>query len=215
MVYIFSHNMNNNLTAIENCLCNQIWWCMHWIPAFGRQKWVDLCEFETSLVCIVNSRSDKATWWYLPYSQNKTKVSIFHLFTCGGLNRLGPGRGTIRSCILVGVGVALLEEACHCGGGLWDPHPNCLRDSVFRLPSEQDSELSAPPVPCLPGSCHALCHDENGLNIKTIKLATIKCCSLLELPWLWYVFIAVESLRHHPILSTSGDDWFFFPKFSP
>ena len=35
-----------------------------------------------------------------------------------GLYMLGPGRGTIRRCILVGVGVALLEEACHCGGGL-------------------------------------------------------------------------------------------------
>jgi hypothetical protein len=30
---------------------------------------------------------------------------------------LGPGSGTNR-CGLVGVGVALLEEVCHCGGGL-------------------------------------------------------------------------------------------------
>ena len=28
---------------------------------------------------------------------------------------LGPGSGTIGRCGLVGVGVALLEEACHCG----------------------------------------------------------------------------------------------------
>ena len=34
----------------------------------------------------------------------------------GGLNMLGPGSGTIRWCGLVGVGVALLEEVCHCGG---------------------------------------------------------------------------------------------------
>jgi hypothetical protein len=37
---------------------------------------------------------------------------------CGGLNVLGPGRGTIWRCGLVGVGVALLEEVCHFGGGL-------------------------------------------------------------------------------------------------
>ena len=28
------------------------------------------------------------------------------------------GRGTIRRCGFVGVGGALLEEVCHCGGGL-------------------------------------------------------------------------------------------------
>jgi hypothetical protein len=28
---------------------------------------------------------------------------------------LGSRSGTIRRCGLVGVGVALLEEACHCG----------------------------------------------------------------------------------------------------
>jgi hypothetical protein len=28
------------------------------------------------------------------------------------------GSGTIRRCGLIGGGVALLEEVCHCGGGL-------------------------------------------------------------------------------------------------
>ena len=37
---------------------------------------------------------------------------------CGGLNTLAPGRGTIGRCGLVGVGVALLEDMCHCGHGL-------------------------------------------------------------------------------------------------
>jgi hypothetical protein len=37
---------------------------------------------------------------------------------------LGPGSGTIRKCGLVGVGVVLLEEVCHCGGGQLDPPPN-------------------------------------------------------------------------------------------
>jgi hypothetical protein len=31
---------------------------------------------------------------------------------------LGPGTGTIRRCDIVGVGVALLEEVCHCRDGL-------------------------------------------------------------------------------------------------
>ena len=35
-----------------------------------------------------------------------------------GLYLLGPGSGTIFRCGLVGVGVALLEEECHCGHGL-------------------------------------------------------------------------------------------------
>jgi hypothetical protein len=30
---------------------------------------------------------------------------------------LGPGNGTIKRCGLVEVGVALLEEVCHCGCG--------------------------------------------------------------------------------------------------
>ena len=34
---------------------------------------------------------------------------------CSDLNVLGPGSGTIRMCGLVGVGVDLLEEVCHCG----------------------------------------------------------------------------------------------------
>ena len=37
---------------------------------------------------------------------------------CGGLNMLGPGSGTVRKFNLFGVGVALLEEVCLCGGGL-------------------------------------------------------------------------------------------------
>ena len=31
---------------------------------------------------------------------------------------LGPGSGTSRRCGLVRVGVTLLEEVYHCGGGL-------------------------------------------------------------------------------------------------
>jgi hypothetical protein len=37
---------------------------------------------------------------------------------------LGPENGTIRRCGLVGVDVALLEEVCHCGGGLCPGYPS-------------------------------------------------------------------------------------------
>jgi hypothetical protein len=40
------------------------------------------------------------------------------LSKCSGLNMLGPSRGTIWRCGYVEVGVALLEEVYHCGGGL-------------------------------------------------------------------------------------------------
>ena len=47
--------------------------------------------------------------------------SLFFCFSvsmCGDLNMLDPGSGTIERCGLVGVGVVLLEEVCHCGSGL-------------------------------------------------------------------------------------------------
>ncbi|MGE9574344.1 hypothetical protein ACQP3C_25135, partial [Escherichia coli] len=35
------------------------------------------------------------------------------------LKKMAPkGSGTVRRCGFVGVGVALLEEVCHCGDGL-------------------------------------------------------------------------------------------------
>ena len=38
------------------------WWCTPLIPAFGRQRQPDLCEFETSLVYRASSRiGSKAT----------------------------------------------------------------------------------------------------------------------------------------------------------
>jgi hypothetical protein len=41
-----------------------------------------------------------------------------HNGDCGGLYTLGPVSGTSRKCDLVGVGMALLEEMCHCWGGV-------------------------------------------------------------------------------------------------
>lgn len=49
------------------------------------------------------------------------QCGTFHIngvTACGGLSMLGPGSGTIRRSDIVGVGVSLLEEMCHCGGGL-------------------------------------------------------------------------------------------------
>lgn len=37
---------------------------------------------------------------------------------CGGLNMRVPGSGNIRRYGLVAAGVVLLEEMCHCRGGL-------------------------------------------------------------------------------------------------
>jgi hypothetical protein len=55
-------------------------------------------------------------------NKNGTRVFVeamgISVARCGGLNRLCPRNGTIRKCGHVGVGVALLEEVCHCGGGL-------------------------------------------------------------------------------------------------
>ena len=74
---------------------------------------------------------------------------------CSGLNMLGPGSGTIR-CGLVGVSVALLEEMCHCGHRLCDPHPSSPEASLLFVQSslEQDVELSALLTLCLPEHCY-------------------------------------------------------------
>jgi hypothetical protein len=43
------------------------------------------------------------------------------------------------------------------------------------LTMHQNVEILAPPAPCLPGCCHASCHDDNGLNLWNCKPAPIKC----------------------------------------
>ena len=47
-----------------------------------------------------------------------------------GLNMLGPGSSTI-SCGLIEIGVALLEEVCHCGFEFEGPHPSSLEASLL------------------------------------------------------------------------------------
>ena len=97
-------------------------------------------------------------------------VCIF-INICGGLNMLGPNNGIIRRCGLIGAGVVLLEEVCHCGGGKWDPPLNHVKASLlvaFRLRYKiLNSSCTMPACFCL---------DDNGLNLWTCKAAPIKCC---------------------------------------
>lgn len=39
----------------------QVWWYIPWVPAFRRQRYVNLCEFWTILVYMTSSRTCKAT----------------------------------------------------------------------------------------------------------------------------------------------------------
>jgi hypothetical protein len=56
-----------------------------------------------------------------------------HRFMC--LNVWLLGSGTIRRCGLVGVGVALLEEVCHCRGGFEVSYAQVPPSVEFQSPS--------------------------------------------------------------------------------
>ena len=92
---------------------------------------------------------------------------------CGGLNKNGShrltGSGTIRKCVLVRVGVALLEEVYHWQWtlGFQKLKPGIVHSAIlFLLSANPDVELSATsPVPCLPVCSYASHHDENELNL--------------------------------------------------
>lgn len=89
---------------------------------------------------------------------------------CCGLNKVGPiGSGTARKYGLVGVGVTLLEELCHCGGGVLKFQISRLAPeshSFFLLPSDPNVEFSVgSPAPGLL-VCYRVSHrDDNGLNL--------------------------------------------------
>jgi len=66
--------------------------------------------------------------------------------------------------VLLG-GLPWLEEVCVTVGTCFETLLLATWQQVFSyLPLDQDIELSAPPLPGLPGPCHAFCHDDNGLN---------------------------------------------------
>jgi hypothetical protein len=93
-----------------------------------------------------------------------TGISISSIFKDILLNKFRPCRNecnTVMVCISLdqGVvpsgGVALLEWVCHCGCG-YKILTLVAWKSVFHYqPLDEDIELSDPPVPCLPGYCHA------------------------------------------------------------
>lgn len=72
---------------------------------------------------------------------------------CGGLNAWPMGSGTTMGCGLVEGGVALMEEVCHCGEGLWGLLCSSSAQHGIAvsslLPMDQDVKLSTPSAPCL------------------------------------------------------------------
>ena len=56
------------------------------IPAFGRQKQVDLCEFKASLIYTMNSRTARATEQevHMNYMQEDTYTGNTHELHAGG-----------------------------------------------------------------------------------------------------------------------------------
>jgi hypothetical protein len=103
-----------------------------------------------------------------------------YLVVCGSLNRFTPPPSIPPSLMCLNAwstgnallgGVALLEEACHCGGlALRSPMPELYQCGirVFSwLPFNEDAEVSAPsPASCLPAFFHdSFPHDDNGLNL--------------------------------------------------
>ena len=53
---------HSRIASIKISKPDRQWWCMPLIPALGREKQVDLCEFEASLVYRTSSRTgSKAT----------------------------------------------------------------------------------------------------------------------------------------------------------
>jgi hypothetical protein len=51
-----------------------IWWCVPLIPAFRRQRQVDLCELEASLVYKVSSRTAKDLYTEKPCLRERNKT---------------------------------------------------------------------------------------------------------------------------------------------
>lgn len=89
----------------------------------------------------------------------------------GSLKAIGPhnptGSDMIKRRSFVGVGLALLEEVCHCGGELRGfPCSGYCTVSQLIPCRLQDVELSATSsVPRLHVHCHAPRRDDNGPNL--------------------------------------------------
>ena len=90
---------------------------------------------------------------FLSKFQHKSLLTL-----CSGLNMLGQGSGPF------GIGVALLEEVCHCGVGCKTPLLTYW-ETVFPGCNQIKMQNFQFLLWCLPGHCHASCHDANGLNL--------------------------------------------------
>jgi hypothetical protein len=102
--------------------------------------------------------------------KKENELNILNISLCyrGGWDRNGPqtpaceclaiGIGTLRRHGLIRVGVALLEEVYHYGVGFEVSYSQTIPSVAHNpllLPADLDIEFSIPPVPCLPGCCHA------------------------------------------------------------
>ena len=69
-------------------------------------------------------------------------------------------------CGFVGVGVALLEEMCHCGGRIWGLLCSATSCDTIHFLGDQDVELLvSSPAPCLTTGDHTSHLDDNGRNL--------------------------------------------------
>jgi hypothetical protein len=124
--------------------------------------WNGLIKKDCLSTCILSFALKSVVLWYILWLRTKSRNVTMY----GGLKVIDPESGSIRWFTLVGIDVALLEEVCYCGSGVWDLFLNCLVTTVFSwFPLEQNADLSALSlVPCLPRHCHASHIEDNGLK---------------------------------------------------
>ena len=117
------------------------------------------CKLKQTLCKSISWLSEKGESIYL-------NTQIYHsLGHCGGLHILGSDSGLIRRCGIVGVGVALLEQVCHCLA--WALKSSCQlpgRQSSPRSLQRKMQVLSGPPAPCL-RERWCSCLDDDGENL--------------------------------------------------
>ena len=88
-----------------------------------------------------------------------------------GVTLLVVGVAFLKKCIIMG----MIFEVSHA-----QAMPMVVQ-SLLMLSTDQDVELLAPPPPaCLPSCCHASHHENNVLNVRSCKPASIKPFALQE-----------------------------------
>lgn len=133
------------------------WW--YW---YGAVDWIKQRSTYGPSYCVRYSTVPSGSLWIsaaIRYMIIKwpTGMSLFSEAQCDSWNVIGShnhiGSGTIRSCIFVGVGMALLEEVCHCEDGLWgfvcsEYHLNVTVE--FLLPAGCSTPSSSTTSACMP-----------------------------------------------------------------